>query len=130
MKILVVEPLQAPYAMDVELTEKAIRNLVGEHPTMYGPFADGGNLIIYNHKDEGMPSPLPLLGPRTQEERERYETWRGTYIVSKISEDGEDFISLTDKELKLFIRRLTKHREKFGIILYFSSILKQLNMIV
>lgn len=61
MKILVVEPLQAPYAMDVELTEEVIRELVGEHHTMYGPFVDGGNLIIYNHKDELPPLPIPFF---------------------------------------------------------------------
>ena len=128
MKVIIVEPLKEPYAIDFDFNDKTIEELIGGIPHIYGPFRDGGTAIVYNHKDEGMPSPLPFLGPRTEEERKRYELWRGTYIVCKFSEDASDFVSFTDKELKLYIRRLSNLRKKYGIVRYFTSVMRQLDM--
>jgi hypothetical protein len=94
IKIVICEPEKEPKVVEIENELEPMQQIVGGYIEVVRPSVfENGILLICN--EEGMLDDLPKN--------------RGIHGIFFITKDGgEDFISLTDKEVETVIR-LTKH---------------------
>lgn len=105
IKVLVVEPLKAPYVKVIPNTLSALQSEVGEYiQTFYPLYGDKGMEIICN--EEGKNNGLPLNRTFCDNSGNIYEIIAGTFLVVGLSESN--FCSLTNAQVEKYLRRFQK----------------------
>lgn len=97
IKVLIVEPGKAPYAVAIpaglEFLQKKVEGLI---QALY-PFDDPVAVIA---NDEGKLLGLPWNRPLFDEDGNIYDILVGTFLVTGLTED--DFCSLTDEQIQRY----------------------------
>ncbi len=105
IKILVVEPMKAPYVKEIEHTLRNLQAEVGGSIEAVYPFEDTVAIIC---NEEGK-----LCGLKPNRalyyECNIYDILHGTFFVAGIGE--EDFCSLTEGQIKLYTKRFKTPQE-------------------
>ena len=102
MRILVVEPGHVPYEKDIPSTLAAMQAVVGGTIQAVYPFPEAVALIC---NDEGKLLGLPLNRALRDDNGSIYDVVAGTFFLCGAPSDAEDFVSLTDEEIKMFRKR-------------------------
>lgn len=97
MKVLIVEPLKAPYAAEIATGLSSLQQIVGGIIQVLYPFTDAVGVVC---NDEGKLLGLPLNRPLYDEDGVMYDILVGTFLVVGQTED--DFGSLTDEMLEKY----------------------------
>lgn len=107
IKILVVEPMKAPYVKEIEHTLRNLQAEVGGYIEAVYPFEDTVAIIC---NEEGK-----LCGMKPNRalyhEGKIYDILHGTFFVAGVG--AEDFCSLTDAQIALYTERF-KTPQEFG----------------
>lgn len=100
MKVLVIEPMKAPYESEIPNTLAALQKIVGGTIQALYPYPDEVALICH---DEGK-----LLGlPSNRRRIEDYDIIAGTFCIVGLSEDNFESLSPT---------LLLQYKEKFDAL--------------
>ncbi|MCF2661506.1 DUF3846 domain-containing protein [Pseudoflavonifractor phocaeensis] len=98
MRVLIVEPGRAPYEKEIPSGLAAMQNIVGGLIQALYPFEEPVALIC---NDEGKLLGLPMnRALRESRTGKPYDIVCGTFLLCGASPDEEDFISLTDEQLR------------------------------
>ena len=115
LKVLVVEPMEAPYVKEIEDDLKAMQEIVGGCIETVYPFDDPVVLVC---NDEGKLDGLPFNRALKDDHGETYDIIQGNFFIAGLGE--EDFDSLPDdmieKYTDLYSREmiLTLPKDLFG----------------
>ena len=115
LKVLVVEPMEAPYVKEIEDDLKAMQEIVGGCIETVYPFDDPVVLVC---NDEGKLEGLPFNRALKDDHGETYDIIQGNFFIAGLGK--EDFDSLTDdmieKYTDLYSREmiLTLPKDLFG----------------
>ena len=94
MKVLVVEPGKAPYAVEISTGLESLQKQVGGLIQVLYPFDDSAAIIC---NDEGKLIGLPWNRPLYDEDGNIYDIIVGTFLVVGLTRD--DFGSLTEEQI-------------------------------
>ena len=97
MKVLIVEPLKAPYTAEIDMGLSSLQQIVGGIIQVLYPFTDAVGVVC---NDEGKLLSLPLNRPLFDEDGVMYDILVGTFLVVGLTED--DFSSLTDEMIEKY----------------------------
>ena len=103
MRILVVEPLKAPYEKRIRGDLKSMQAEVGGLIEAIYPFADAELALICN--DEGKLMGLPYNRALRDEDGRIYDVIAGTFFLCRARADAEHFESLTEGQMKWGMER-------------------------
>ena len=104
MRILKVEPGQAPYEKEMEDTLATIQQ---EVQGLFQPvYVEDGVILCCN--EEGKLLGLPLNRTLRDENGEIYDAIAGTFFICGAPADSENFTSLTDEQIDYWLRRFAK----------------------
>ena len=115
LKVLVVEPMEAPYVKEIEDDLKAMQEIVGGCIETVYPFDDPVVLVC---NDEGKLEGLPFNRALKDDHGETYDIIQGNFFIAGLGE--EDFASIPDdmieKYTDLYSREmiLTLPKDLFG----------------
>ena len=98
LKVLIVEPLKAPYVVEIDGSLESMQGIVGGLIQVIYPFDDPVALVC---NDEGKLMGLPLNRPLVDSSGSIYDIIAGTFAVIGL-DDEDGFRSLTDDELEKF----------------------------
>lgn len=101
IKVLVVEPLKAPYVKEIEHTLSALQHEVDGYIETFYPLCEEDMTIICN--EESKLNGLPLNRAFYDNSGAIYEILCGTFLV--VGLDGSDFCSLTDEQIEKSMQR-------------------------
>ena len=110
MRILVVEPMKAPYEKEIAGDLKSMQKIVGGYIQAIYPFADEELALICN--EEGKLIGLPFNRALRDQEGSVYDIVAGTFFLCRAPADSESFASLTEEQVKWGIGRF-KYPELF-----------------
>ena len=98
LRVLIVEPGKAPYEKEIPSGFAAMQNIVGGLIQALYPFEEPVALIC---NDEGKLLGLPMnRALRERHTGKPYDIVCGTFLLCGAPPDEEDFISLTDEQLR------------------------------
>lgn len=107
MKVLMVEPMMAPYTTELNNTLDNLQKAVDGYIQVLYPFDDSACIIC---NEEGKLTGLPLNRAVRDDSGEIYDILAGTFIITGLTED--DLCSLSDSQLDEYTR-LFQHPETF-----------------
>ena len=107
MKVLMVEPMKAPYTTELNNTLDNLQKAVDGYIQVLYPFDDSACIIC---NEEGKLTGLPLNRAVRDDSGEIYDILAGTFIITGLTED--DFCSLSDSQLDEYTR-MFQHPETF-----------------
>ena len=99
MKVLIVEPLKAPYAAEIDGSLKSMQKIVGGLIQVIYPFDDPVALVC---NDEGKLMGLPLNRPLTDCNGDIYDIIAGTFFLCTAPIDSDSFGSLTEEQINKY----------------------------
>ena len=108
MKVLVVEPLKAPYVKEIRGDLKSLQTIVGGLIEAIYPFDDPEIALICN--DEGKLMGLPYNRALRDEDGRIYDVVAGTFFLCRARAGSEDFEGLTEGQVEFCMGRF-KHPE-------------------
>ena len=103
MKILVVEPLKAPYVKEIRGDLKSMQAIVGGLIEAIYPFDDPEIALICN--DEGKILGLPYNRALRDEDGRIYDVVAGTFFLCRAPADSENLVGLTEGQVKFCMGR-------------------------
>ena len=107
MKVLIIEPMKAPYTKEIESTLDSLKEIVeGGIQTTY-PFDD---MVCIVCNDEAKNLGLDPNRALYDEKGRIYDIIAGTFLIVGINED--DFCSLTEEQIEKY-KKLFQHPEQF-----------------
>ncbi|MGM9618284.1 MAG: DUF3846 domain-containing protein [Oscillospiraceae bacterium] len=110
MQILLVEPEKRPAETEIDRSLEAMQRIVGGPIQAVYPFEEPVALIC---NDDGKCLGLPLnRALYLPEGRQPYDVVAGTFFLCGAPPDSEDFVSLTDEQVRRY-RRLFAEPERF-----------------
>ncbi len=95
MKILIVEPGRRPRSAEIDGTLESMREIVGGKIQAMYPSEDVA--LVFNN-DPNVPLPPQNRGVRN-------DIVRGTFFLCGAPEDGNYFVSLTDEQLRYYMKK-------------------------
>lgn len=98
MRILIVEPMKAPYEKEIAGDLKSMQAVVGGFIQAIYPFEDEELALICN--EEGKLIGLPLNRVLKDEEGSIYDVVAGTFFLCRAPADSERFASLTGEQVR------------------------------
>ncbi len=98
MKVLIVEPLKAPYVADIDGNLESMQEIVGGLIQVIYPFDDPEIALVCN--DEGKLMGLPLNRLITDGDGRAYDIIAGTFFLCAAPTDSDSFESLSDEQIK------------------------------
>ena len=98
MRILIVEPMKAPYEKEIGSDLKSMQAVVGGFIQAIYPFVDEELTLICN--EEGKLIGLPLNRVLKDEEGSIYDVVAGTFFLCRAPASSEKFESLTEEQVK------------------------------
>ncbi len=107
MKVLMVEPMKAPYTTELNNSLENLQKAVDGYIQVLYPFDDSACIIC---NEEGKLTGLPLNRAVRDDSGEIYDILAGTFIITGLTED--DFCSLSDSQLDEYTR-MFQHPETF-----------------
>ena len=110
MKILVVEPLTAPYEKEIAGGLESMQAVVGGYIQAIYPFEDEELALICN--EEGKLLGLPFNRALVDEVGRVYDVVVGPFFLCRAPADSEDFEGLTEEQVE-FGRERFKRLEVF-----------------
>ena len=110
MRVLIVEPLKAPYEREIGNDLKSMQSVVDGYIQAIYPFDDEEIALICN--EEGKLIGLPFNRTLKDEEGSIYDIVAGTFFLCRASADSENFESLTDEQME-FCKRQFEMIEMF-----------------
>jgi hypothetical protein len=111
MKVLVVEPMKAPYEKEIGSDLKSMQAVVGGFIQAVYPFEDEELAMICN--EEGKLIGLPFNRALRDEDGAIYDIIAGTFFLCRAPADSERFASLTEEQVKF-------GKERFGRLELFA----------
>ena len=105
MKVLIVEPLKAPYVKEIRGDLKSMQAIVGGLIEAIYPFDDPEIALICN--DEGKILGLPYNRALRDEDGQIYDVVAGTFFLCRAPADSENLEGLTEGQLKWGKERFT-----------------------
>ena len=99
LRVLVVEPLRAPYSRELPNTLQEMQKLVGGTIQAIYPFEEPVALICH---DEGKLLGLPPNRALRDENGVLYDIVCGTFFLCAAPPDSDSFESLTEEQLERF----------------------------
>ena len=99
MRVLIVEPLKAPYTAEIDGSLDSMQEIVGGLIQVIYPFNDPVALIC---NDEGKLMGLPLNRPLTDCNGDIYDIIAGTFFLCAAPTDSDSFGSLTEEQIGKF----------------------------
>ena len=103
MKILVVEPLKAPYVKEIRGDLKSMQTIVGGLIEAIYPFDDPEIALICN--DEGKILGLPYNRALRDDDGRIYDVVAGTFFLCRAPADSENLVGLTEGQVKFCMGR-------------------------
>lgn len=100
MKVVIVEPGQAPYPKEIEKGLKPMQSIVGGPIQTLYPFQEAVALVCH---DEGKLNGLPLNRALRTEDGQRYDIISGTFFLCAAPPDKEQFESLTPEQVQHYL---------------------------
>ena len=110
MRVLIVEPLKAPYTAEIDGSLESMQNIVGGLIQVIYPFDDPVALIC---NDEGKLMGLPLNRPLTDCNGDIYDIIAGTFFLCAAPTDSDSFDSLTEEQIRKYTNYY-KHQMVIG----------------
>lgn len=107
MKVLMVEPMKAPYTTELNNSLENLQKAVDGYIQVLYPFDDSACIIC---NEEGKLTGLPLNRTVRNESGEIYNIISGNMVITGLTED--DFCSLSDSQLDEYTR-MFQHPETF-----------------
>ena len=98
MRVLIVEPLKAPYEREIGSDLKSMQSVVDGYIQAIYPFDDEEIALICN--EEGKLIGLPFNRTLQDEEGSIYDVVAGTFFLCRAPADSENFESLTDEQME------------------------------
>ena len=98
MRVLIVEPLKAPYEREIGNNLKSMQTVVGGYIQAIYPFDDEEIALICN--EEGKLVGLPFNRTLKDEEGSIYDVVVGTFFLCRAPSNSEDFASLTNEQME------------------------------
>lgn len=99
MKILIVEPMKAPYAAEIDGSLESMQSTVGGLIQVIYPFDDPVALVC---NDEGKLMGLPLNRPLTDCNGDIYDIITGTFFLCAAPTDSDSFESLNEEQIRKY----------------------------
>ena len=99
MKVLIVEPLKAPYAAEIDGSLESMQEIVGGLIQVIYPFDDPVALIC---NDEGKLMGLPLNRPLADCNGNIYDIIAGTFFLCAAPSDSDNFKILTEEQIEKY----------------------------
>ena len=112
MRILVVEPMKAPYEKEIAGDLKSMQKIVGGFIQATYPFEDEELALICN--DDGKLIGLPLNRALRDEDGAIYDIVAGTFFLCRAPAGSERFASLTGEQMRF-------GKERFGRLEVFAT---------
>lgn len=103
LKVLVIEPNEAPRVEQIEDTLEAKQKLVGGLIEMVTPPKHQDDAVIICN-EEGKLTGLPFNRPICLEDGTPYDVIAGTFFLCRAPWDSEDFESLSDLQIEAYSR--------------------------
>ena len=103
MKVLVIEPMRKPYAMEIDGDLESMQNVVGGLIQAIYPFEDETVALICN--EEGKLLGLPLNRALRDENGEIYDIIAGTFLICSAPLDSENFAGLSEEQIQKYKRK-------------------------
>jgi len=103
MRILVVEPMKAPYEKEIAGDLKSMQAVVGGFIQAVYPFEDEELALICN--EEGKLIGLPFNRALRDEDGSICDIIAGTFFLCRAPADSERFESLTDEQIEFGYKR-------------------------
>ena len=100
MKILIVEPMKAPYAAEIDGSLESMQSTVGGLIQVIYPFDDPKIALVCN--DEGKLLGLLLNRPLTDCNGDIYDIIAGTLFLCAAPADSDSFGSLTEEQISKY----------------------------
>ena len=100
MKVLIVEPLKAPYAAEIDGSLESMQGIVGGLIQVIYPFDDPEIALVGN--DEGKLMGLPLNRPLTDCNGDIYDIIAGTFLLCAAPADSDSFESLNEEQISKY----------------------------
>ena len=107
MKVLVIEPMTAPYPTELDNSLESLQEAVGGLIQVIYPFDDAACIIC---NEEGKLTGLPLNRAIRNENGEISDVISGNMVITGLTED--DFCSLSESQLDEYTR-MFQHPETF-----------------
>lgn len=101
MKVLIVEPLKAPYSAEIDGSLESMQSIVGGLIQVIYPFGNPEVALVCN--DEGKLLGLPLNRLLTDGDGRAYDIIAGTFFLCAAPADSDSFESLTEEQIKQYI---------------------------
>ena len=99
MKVLIVEPMKAPYVAEIDGSLESMQNIVGGFIQAIYPFDDPVALVC---NDEGKLMGLPLNRPLMDSSGNIYDIIAGTFFLCAAPSDSDSFGSLTEEQISKY----------------------------
>mgnify|MGYP003291136799 CR=1 FL=1 len=99
MKVLIVEPLKAPYIAEIDGSLESMQKIVGGLIQAIYPFDDSVALIC---NDEGKLMGLPLNRPLADSSGNIYDIIAGTFFLCAAPSASDSFTSLTEEQIRKY----------------------------
>ena len=100
MKVLIVEPMKAPYTAEIDGSLESMQNIVGGLIQVIYPFDDPEIALVCN--DEGKLMGLPLNRPLADCNGDIYDIIAGTFFLCSAPIDSDSFESLSDEQISKY----------------------------
>lgn len=100
MKILIVEPLKAPYAAEINGCLESMQKIVGGLIQVIYPFDAPEIALVCN--DEGKLMGLPLNRPLTDCNGDIYDIIAGTFFLCSAPSGSDSFESLNEEQISKY----------------------------
>ena len=97
LKVLIVEPLKAPYVAEINDSLESMQDIVGGLIQVIYPFDDPVALIC---NDEGKLMGLPLNRPLTDSSGSIYDIICGRFFLCAAPSDSDSFESLSGEQIE------------------------------
>ena len=101
MKVLIVEPLKAPYLAEIDGSLESMQEIVGGLIQVIYPFIDPVALVC---NDEGKLMGLPLNRLLTDGDCRTYDIIAGTFFLCSAPADSDSFESLTEDQINKYAK--------------------------
>lgn len=99
MRVLIVEPLEAPYPAEIDGSLDSMQGIVGGLIQVIYPFDDPVALVC---NDEGKLLGLPLNRLLTDGDGRAYDIIAGTFLLCSAPTDSDSFGSLTEEQISKY----------------------------
>ena len=103
MKVLVIEPLKDPYAVEIDGKLETMQKIVGGLIQMIIPFDDPEIALICN--DEGKLMGLPPNRALYDDKGNIVDIISGNFFICSAPANSDSFEGLTDEQIKTYTKR-------------------------